>query len=121
MPLATFFNVNMPYGLKRISEGWVTFNREYQPLSWGSTYPRIIDEVTMPHEIIVEYKGLTEKLILLIVDDEDSIHRDESGNIVRFFLYNDGSNPGNMSGKRKDICYVKYFNKLQKLCQLKRK
>ncbi|MFO7657475.1 MAG: hypothetical protein R6W78_10435 [Bacteroidales bacterium] len=125
MPLWDFFRINMPYGVIKTPKGWTTFNREYQPLGRlerGLKQPHFLysdDEVFSDYRI--EYKGLTEKIILSIVDDKHSFKRDKTGVITEFFFYNDATNPENQStAEKRDFYYERYFEKIKRLGKLKR-
>lgn len=103
----------MPYGMEKNDKGeWFTFNREYKPLGWNTF--NHIDYENFP--VHVKYSGLTEaKILKLVGKDYDSIHRDDkTGEIVRFYLYDDVSNPTE-SLKLWDF----YFEKIKALSSLK--
>ncbi len=77
---------------------WVFFNREYMPLGWNTTrvnsdnnaLKRPFDELP----IYTPYKGLGEKkLFALGYDGEDAVRRNDTGEIVKVFFYNDQFNP----------------------------
>jgi len=96
--LSDFFRINLPYGLSKNSEGeWFAFNREYLPLGWNSvrhqqsmaTKKNAYSELP----VYTSYKGLTEKAILTIITNPISIHRDDTGAIMKVFFYNDATNP----------------------------
>jgi hypothetical protein len=97
MPLTDFFRINLPYGLKKNSKDeWFVFNREYVPLGWNSDEGResIFDDKSYSKfPVYTKYKGLTEGAILKIIKDTDRIQRNDDGEIVRVFFYNDKTNP----------------------------
>ena len=97
MALTDFFRINLPYGLKKTANNeWYVFNREYMPLGWNTTKgQQTIHSETAYNEfpIRTKYKGLTEKAILKILTNPDRIQRDEGGQIVTIFFYDDGTNP----------------------------
>ena len=124
MGLIDFFRINMPYGIVKTKQnGWVAFNREYQPLGFNNTYsqPRIDinDEQTFEHlPINTKYPNVTEKLLTSLIDENTSVEKDDKGNITRIFLYDDGTNPVNVRVS-KDIAWDKYFEKIKILSGLK--
>jgi hypothetical protein len=98
MSLSDFFRINLPYGLKRNTNGeWFAFNREYMPIGWNSTKDQKTihaDDVFSEIPVYTKYRNLTEKKLKKIAyDDGDSIRFDSKGNINIIFLYNDKSNP----------------------------
>jgi hypothetical protein len=119
MALTDFFNINLPYGLRRNSKNqWIAFNREYLPLSWSND-----DDVTqtvghndvypdMP--LYTGYPKLSEALLKKIAWGEEGIRRDDKGKIYMVFLYCDGINP-KFSSKHWKI----YFDKIKMLCDLR--
>ena len=118
MGLIDFFRINMPYGIVKTKQnGWVAFNREYQPLGFNDTYskPRIDinDETTFEHlPINTKYPNATEKRL------DTTVEKDDKGKIVKIFLYRDGTNPVNVK-VNKDIAWNKYFEKIKILSELK--
>jgi hypothetical protein len=110
MALSDFFRINLPYGLTKNLKGeWFAFNREYKPLGWNTTDH--VNEEEFP--IYTKYKGLTEKRILKIITENERIHRDQNGNIFRFYLYNDGTNP-----QSSPTHWKKYFEMIKELSKL---
>ncbi len=100
---------------------WMAFNREYMPLGYNDmNFKEIPGESYQDLPIYTQYKGITERQVLAIVDttDEGAIQRNDKGEIVRFFLYNDGTNPVN-SKPFKPLLWDDYFEKLVKLSRLK--
>ena len=96
MSLDDFFRINLPYGIKRNPDNtWFAFNREYLPIGWNAKDKA--DSIYKPFafsdvHINTEYKGLTERNILAIVDDK-AIRRNEDGEIVLVYFYDDSTNP----------------------------
>jgi len=112
MSLSNFFRINLPYGFERNAAGeWAAFNRDYVPIGFSDErYPRHSTELP----IYAPYPGLTESLIESLVDDKASIGRDPSGNIERFFLYGDRTNPTDpRDTEERNELYAFYFNKLK--------
>lgn len=99
MSLGDFFRINLPYGIKRnFANEWFAFNREYMPLGWNSTQHKksIFDDTGyLQYPIYTKYKGVTEKELIKIAQNESAIHRNERGEIQSIFLYNDRTNPQN--------------------------
>jgi|SRR5690554_1114119 len=117
--LNDFFRINLPYGIAKNDRGeWMAFNREYMPLGFnnransGNPGTNFLE---MP--IYTKYKRLTEKFLLEIADNENSVKRNGDNEIIKVFLYNDGSNPRNQSAD-KTILWDRYFGKLKKLSKL---
>jgi len=123
--LSDFFRINMPYGLYKNKSGqWMAFNREYLPLGFNDTNTALRDSLgvidSLPFKqmpIHTTYNGITEKLIESITH---GIDRNENGEIWRFFLYNDETNPmNNKPSKKRDNYFLDYFKKVEKLSKLK--
>lgn len=97
MSLTNFFRINLPYGMKKNSNGeWFTFNREYVPLGWNSTSDSQSIYVENPYPnypVYTKYKGLTDNIILTIIKDTEAIIKNDSGEIDSIFFYNDRTNP----------------------------
>ena len=109
MALTTFFGINLPYGIQKNDKGeWAAFNREYKPLGWNDALLNTPKEL----EIYTPYK-LDEKTLLKITSLSEYVVRDEFGEIVKLFLYNDGTNP-----LIKPKYWNQYFEKLKQLSQL---
>lgn len=120
MPLSSFFEINLPYGLKKNDKGeWIAFNREYLPL--GHTDTGIILEgkfniyTNINSDLVscTKYYGLTEKRLLELAVD---LKRDEEGNIHMIWLYRDSDN----TVKNKNDWNM-YLEKLTLLSKIKRK
>lgn len=116
MPLVDFFRINMPYGLKKgTNGGWFAFNREYMPIGWNSKNKQVsifIDDAYGDAPVYTKYKGLTETKILSIIKDESAIHRESNGEITRVFFYSDATNPKNDSNYWDD-----YFEIIKKFSE----
>lgn len=121
MSLIDFFRINLPYGMQKNSQDeWFVFNREYVPIGWTSTDDQqsilgnenVYDQVN----IRTKYKGLTEKFIVDTIKDPDKIQRTKSGEIVRFFFYNDGDFPQSKPNHWEAYSsIIKEFSKLKSL------
>lgn len=94
--LDNFFKINFPYGMEKINGEWNCFNREYQTIGYSRPYPK-----------------LTEKRILLIAQQ---IHRNNEGEITKFWLYGDDCNPSNSGSK---IDWKNYCEKIRVLASLR--
>jgi hypothetical protein len=119
MGLFNFFRINLPYGISRNDAGqWIAFNREYLPIGWNTTTGNesIIAKEYNEIPVYTTYPGLTEKFLISIAVDEKSIHRNEKGEIVQVFLYNDRTNPTTDSNH-----WDSYFNRIKKLGSVERK
>ena len=112
MALTDFFRINLPYGITKNKNGeWAAFNREYVSLGFNDDHLKHLEN----YPIFTKYKGITEKKLLKIAHHEDDgIQRDDSGNIIKVFLYNDGSNPMNDSKS-----WDTYFEKIKLLSSFK--
>jgi len=97
MGLSNFFEINLPYGLKRDSDNnWFAFNREYMPIGWNETLNQgnVHEDGCYPEfSIHTKYYSLTDKKILSIIKDEKRIHRNEDGTIKFVHLYTEQTNP----------------------------
>jgi hypothetical protein len=122
MALTDFFNINLPYGLRRNSKNqWIAFNREYLPLGWSND-----DDVkqTVGHNDIYAhmplytgYPQLSEAILKKLAwsGDDEGVRRDENGKIKMVFLYCDSTNP-----KRSDKNWKMYFDKIKILSELRK-
>jgi len=118
--LTDFFRINLPYGIaKNESNEWMAFNREYMPLGYnnqdlkglpGSSY------LELP--IYTKYKRLTNSFLSDLAHSESGIERNNKGDIVTVFLYNDKTNPINRTKNVKSL-WDDYFEKIEKLSKLK--
>jgi len=114
--LSDFFRINLPYCFEKAEDGkWRCLNREYQPIGINKidVYPSKFPDLP----INTNYGELKEKFLLDLVDNPDRIQRDESGEIIRIFLYDDGTNPMNRQKDLKTL-WDSYFRKLNKLSKL---
>ena len=112
MALGDFFRINMPYGMRKNEKNeWFVFNREYKPLGFNTN--EHIEYENYP--VFVKYKGLTEtKLQKLACSKENSIQRDENGNIYMIWFYSDATNPKDNPRHWND-----YFDRIKILSILK--
>lgn len=110
MALSDFFRINLPYGIEKNSSGeWFAFNREYKPIGWNTLEK--IDYADYP--IASKYK-LSDKKLMEIASLETMVEKNEKGEIIRVWLYKDGSMPLN----NKDN-WDAYCNKLKILSTIK--
>ncbi len=117
--LSDFFRINLPYCFERVEgDKWRCLNREYQPIGFNKLDVFHSNSPTVP--INTSYKGLTNKILSDIVDEALRMQKDENGDIVRIFLYDDGTNPMNQP-KDSEALWDAYFEKLKKLSKLKAK
>ena len=120
MSLNDFFDINLPYGMKKTGKDeWIVFNREYVPIGWnGKPLNSVIGNHNGFNDIPIKtkYKSFTEHKIESIIKDENFIHRNENNEILEIFFYNDKTNP-----KISDLCWNDYFNKLKELSKLEKK
>lgn len=120
--LSDFFRVNLPYGLmKNKNNNWMAFNREYKPIGFNvkTEITSIIDNEENNHFFYSCYPLLFDSFIMELVDyDEDSIKRDRFGNIERFWLYNDQTNPMNQQEQDNEHWKI-YWTKLELLAKLR--
>jgi hypothetical protein len=119
MALGDFFRINMPYGMKRSQDGkkWAFFNREYSPLGYNeSGFYNTINDDESP--FYVEYKRLKEGTLQNLAWHPDAgLRRNEKGEIVQVFFYNDATNP---AGKpNSSPLWTNYFYCIEKLSKLK--
>lgn len=120
MALLDFFRINLPYGIaKNTKDEWVAFNREYLPLGWNNreSDDNLFEDGKYSNlPIHTKYNGITEKSLQKIAGNEDFIHRDENGKIIKVFLYNDDTNP-----QSNPKYWDEYFQKLKLLSNFTRK
>lgn len=113
MALTDFFRINMPYGMRKNEKGeWMFFNREYTSL--GNSVNDAISEDSSYYCI---YSGITEKMLELLAEEE-SIDRNDKGEIMRICFYSDKTNPSGVDVN--DELWNIYMDKIKKLCKLKR-
>ena len=96
--LSDFFRINLPYGMmKNEKSEWFFFNREYVPIGWNSTAQNDFKKngfADLP--VYTKYTRITDAMLLkLSWDGEVSVRRNERGEIVKVFFYNDATNPQN--------------------------
>lgn len=114
--LSDFFRINLPYCFERVEgDKWRCLNREYQPIGFNAR--NAFDSELSAIPINTGYKRLTDKFLSDIVDEPVRIQRDENGDIVKIFLYDDGTNPMNQIKDSKAL-WDSYFEKLKKLSKL---
>lgn len=118
--LSDFFRINLPYGFARNENGeWMAFNREYLPLGYNN-----MDLKGLPGESYLElpvytkYKRIPEKLLIELAEETDALERNDTGEVIRIFLYNDKTNPLSKTIGGKQL-WDKYFEKVKKLSYLK--
>ncbi len=116
--LNDFFRINLPYGIARKEDGtWMAFNREYMPLGYNNEmYKNIPNVLYTDLPIYTKYKIRKGQLDFL---ENESTQYNEKGEAVKYFLYDDGTNPMNQSTEKKAL-WDDYFEKLKKLSKLKR-
>lgn len=119
MALYDFFRINLPYGIKRSEDGrrWAVHNREYSPLGLNDHggYNAIDSSQS---RLFVAYSKLTEKYLLKIAwHPEQGVIRNDQGELIHVFLYNDASNPMNES-KEKSKLWQDYVSRLKLLAKL---
>nr|WP_319265223.1 hypothetical protein [uncultured Draconibacterium sp.] len=119
--LSDFFRINLPYGIaKNRNNEWMAFNREYLPLGFNNeNYREAPGENYTNLPVYTKYKQVPEHLLLELADEKHAVQRDKNGEIIRLYLYNDGTNPVNQFERRDDL-WKNYFHKLERLSELKR-
>lgn len=106
MALTDFFRINLPYGIQKNEEGyWSVFNREYKPLGYNES-SSLVDFNKLP--VHTKYKGLTSLQITKLIKNREHIHLNESGEVWRFFLYEDKTNP-----QSSPAYWDEYFTKIK--------
>lgn len=97
--LSDFFRINLPYGISKNAAGkWICFNREYMPIGFSKvdhTYDINREELSSQLPVGTKYKGLTENKLVKLSYSENGVHRNEAGEIIKIFFYNDATNPMN--------------------------
>lgn len=116
MSLATFFKINLPYGMEIDgNDEWYLFNREYAPIGWNEKQSNHTRAIIPQIPITTKYERLTDKLLLEIAGDEKYVNRiEETGKIFRIWFYTEKTIP-TLNKKFQD----QYFQKLMKLSKLK--
>lgn len=119
--LSDFFRINLPYGIaKNKNNEWMAFNREYLPLGYNREDIKGLPGLSyLDLPVYTGYENVPDHLLLELADEDHAVQRDNNGEIIRLFLYDDGTNPVNHAERREDL-WQKYFNKLQRLSELKR-
>jgi hypothetical protein len=109
MALSDFFRINMPYGIQRKGKTlWACFNREYSPLGFS-----FVDHNGFVPAHYAEYFSMHEPFLLSIAEGgEEGVSRNDYGDIMRVWFYNDWTNPMNNEDK---LYWKAYLDKLQKL------
>lgn len=89
MALTNFFNINLPYWMRKIGNKWEIYNREYKILWWNC-----LDwwhDYSL--ELQTEYTRFTDLFIEKHIH-EKLINRDKkTWKIDNFYFYNDWTNP----------------------------
>lgn len=120
MPLTDFFRINLPYGIAKNSDGaWMAFNREYLPIGFNGGEDFDLESKS-EYPIHTNYKNITNELLLRLADldnDTGAIKRNDNGDIIKVFFYNDQTNPVNQSNHNNEYWHT-YFAKLKILATL---
>lgn len=117
MALNSFFQINLPYGIKRNADGeWFAFNRDYAPLGFNKNENPSENGLFNDLPIHTKYANLTDARLLELAGDEKFVKRDADGKIDTVFLYIDSDHPLKNSKNG-----VPYFDKLAKLGTIQRK
>jgi len=96
----------------------MAFNREYLPLGYN-------DQNSWQQEnngysdvpVHTNYGKISNALLQELADEATDISKNEEGDIIKIWLYSDGTNPSN-SGSNSVKYWNKYFDKLRKLSML---
>ncbi len=116
MSLRNFFSINMPYGLFKNKKGeWMSFNREYLPLGYDDcSLKGDLDYVFDNLPIHIKYKRITDDFLINYIsfNGEKGVKKDDKGEIIKVYLYNQSSNPVTDPSNQN---WEKYFNKLKRL------
>jgi hypothetical protein len=93
MGLATFFEINLPYGIKCNEDGeWTAFNRENLELGNGN-YSALANSNGAAN-IYIAYHGLTEKVLWELAEGKETrIIRGNGNKIDKVLLYDDLTKP----------------------------
>ncbi len=114
--LSDYFRVNLPYGMVKRNGRWMLFNRENLPIGFLQEEP-LVDKERLP--IHGTYFELSDKFIMELTGYVASdVERDQRGNICRFWLYNDATNPMNQPSKENEHWAV-YWEKLKALAMMR--
>lgn len=121
MALTDFFRINFPYGIaKNENDEWMAFNREYLPLGYNNYDDKQIPgRAYLDLPIYTKYKNVSEASLESLGSFDSAVHRNDKGEIVKVFFYNDGTNPVNQSTEKKHL-WDDYFDKLKKLSKFRR-
>ena len=109
----------MPYGIIRNEKGeWMAFNREYMPLGFNDTrYDSRVPNALPSEPIWTKYKALHDKTLIALAYDQTGYDRNDDGDIVQVWFYNDGSNP---SATNKKEHWDAYFDKIKRLSKFEK-
>ena len=121
--LNDFFRINMPYGIAKNENGdWMAFNREYLPIGFNENVKGFDINETSKYPVHTNYKRISDKTLLKLAwDDASGVKRNDTGDIITVFLYNDGTNPVNQSSVKEENKYWEvYFDKIKLLSKFKR-
>nr|WP_288934787.1 hypothetical protein [uncultured Allomuricauda sp.] len=107
MALSNFFKINLPYGIMKNEQGhWSAFNREYKPLGENNSQKHFNDS----EYIHTNYGRLSDKFLMNLAGEPGSLKRNDNGEIIKVFFYNDATNPSNTGNA---IHWDNYFEKLK--------
>lgn len=116
--LSDFFAINLPYGIARnYNNEWIAFNREYMPLGFNDIkYKKKpgCDFDNLP--VYTKYTKVSDNLLEELAEDETYIRRNDTGEIIKIFLYHNNTNP---VSNNTNTNWSRYFEKLKKLSKLK--
>ena len=112
MALGDFVRISFPYGMQKNDKNeWFVFNREYKPLGFNTDEKVKYED----YPIFVKYKGLTDaKLQKLACPNENTIRRNDKGEIFMIWFYSDGTNP-----KDNPKYWDAYFKRIKILSSLR--
>lgn len=118
MAKTDFFRINMPYGIVKNSKGeWMSFNRDYKPLGWYSTYTKEHYEGDDSYNDIpvrTKYLNATEEFLRELIDKDAQPSYDKDGRLNKIFLYSDDTNPADNEGYWNTYMEkIKYLSKLE--------
>lgn len=115
--MSDFFAINLPYGIARNKKNeWIAFNREYMPLGFNNNNPSIdLTKGTDDYPVYTKYKEIHESTLLKLAVNDESIGRDNDGDINQVWFYDDRTNPVS-NAKNWDA----YFEKIKIVSAFKR-
>ncbi len=114
--LSDYFRVNLPYGMVKKNGRWMLFNRENLPIGFHEEEPLVNNEYLPIYGL---FAGLSDQMIMELTGGVTSdIERDQRGNICRFWLYNDATNPMNQPSQENEH-WAAYWKKLEVLARLR--